>query len=460
MTRVLAIAGLTFREGIRMRIVLVFLIVLGFVVLRLPTALRGDETLTGRVQTFLSYSLGALSLLAGLATIFLSCASLTTELRTRSLHLLVTKPVSRFGILAGKWLGVNLLNLLIVALCGVAIYALALYIRRQPEKFERDRLNLRDAVWTARLAATPTPPDFEQAAREYVAGQIKQGHTFMDEEAAVREYVKQRREGWLSLRPGEARSYRFEGLRPPARADTVYQVRFKARGTYPLPPDELLPIRWMIVDPQTGAVLDSIDTSERAAERHQFLLRAKNVVKDGVALLGVGNLPTPTNRSTVYFEGENSLELLYIAGTFEGNYVKALLLIVFRLAFLSAAGVFFSTFVSFPVACFCVLSLYAFGLGLPFWLESIGAELTVVNPKVDPYGSWGPAVRSVLVPLLILVLPNFSAYDGISRLIDGGYITYGLLAIAGLHTLVYGMALVGLPGWLIFRAREVAEVIV
>ncbi len=52
--RVAAIARLTFWEGVRMRIVLVFVLVLVFILLRLPFSLKGDETLAGRLQTFIS----------------------------------------------------------------------------------------------------------------------------------------------------------------------------------------------------------------------------------------------------------------------------------------------------------------------------------------------------------------------------------------------------------------------
>ena len=177
MRRVLAIAWLTFFEGVRMRIVLVFLVVLAFLVLRMPFALRGDETLTGRLQSFLAYSLGALSLLLSLATVFFSCATLTGEIKERSLHLVVTKPVSRFQILVGKWFGVNLLNLLIVVLCSGAIYGFARFIRSRPEQFERDRLQVRDVVWTARVAASPTVPTKEiaTAAAEDVQQRLQRG---------------------------------------------------------------------------------------------------------------------------------------------------------------------------------------------------------------------------------------------------------------------------------------------
>ncbi len=89
MKRVLAIARLTFAEGLRMRIVVVFLIVLAFLVLRLPFALKGDATLAGRLQNFLDWSLLMVGFLLSLSTVFLSAATLPTEFRTRSLHLLL-----------------------------------------------------------------------------------------------------------------------------------------------------------------------------------------------------------------------------------------------------------------------------------------------------------------------------------------------------------------------------------
>ncbi len=459
MKRIWTIAGLTFREGIRMRIVLVFLIVFVFIVLRLPFTLKGDETLAGRVQAFLSYALGALGLFASLATIFFSCATLTGELTTRSLHLVVTKPVHRFEILLGKWLGVNLLNLLVVGLSAAAIYGFAVYIRNQPAEFERDRVKLRDVVWTARVAANPTPPDFEKMAREHVEQLEKQGQTFSrGKEAAIRQYAKDLADQWLTIPPGHDRVFVFENLKPPEDRDVAYQVRFRARGTH-LPADAKLHLGWVILDPETHVPLDTLETQERASEMHQFLLRAANVIKNGRIVLGVTNLD-PRARATIYFDGRDSIQVLYKVGTFEGNYLKTIVLLLCRLAFLSALGVFFSTFVSFPVACFCVLFCYAMCIGMPWWLEAIGAQIEIPDPKIDPYGHFGPLVRGVLVPLMKLAFPNFATYSGVERLIDGIDISTATMLQAIAHTLGLGLLLLVLPGWLIFRSREVAEVIV
>jgi len=457
MKRVLAIARLTFWEGVRMRIVLVFLVLLVFIVLRLPFALRGDETLAGRLQTFLSYSLGALGIFMSLATVFLSCSTLTKDVQECSLHLVITKPVSRFQILAGKWLGVNSLNLLIVLLSGLVIYGFAVFIKSRPEQFARDRIKIDDVVWTARAAARPVKPDFREKAREYVDQLVEDGKTFPHgEAAAVRQYAKEWTDTWKRIGPRENRRYEFENLSLPSEKDTIYQVRFKAMSSVGV--NDPLKIGWAILDPETNLPLATRETDERSSARHQFLVRS-GVVKDGRAAIVIYN-PTSNRYKSIHLEGEDGLEILYKVGGFEMNLAKNLLLVLFRLAFLSAAGLFFSTFVSFPVACFCVLTIFVLCIGMPWWQTVVGTDLQIPTPQIDPYGSFGPLARLVLKPLLTVVLPNFIEYDGTSRLIDGALIPASLLWRGGAHTLIYGVVLLALPGWLIFRSREIAQTIV
>jgi len=458
MTRVLAIARLTFWEGIRMKIVLVFVVVLFFIMLRLPFAVKGDETLAGRLQTFLSYSLGAVGVFLSLSTVFLSCATLTDDIRRKSIHLVLTKPVSRFEVLVGKWIGVALLNLLLLVLSGLVIYAFAVYIKTRPAQFVRDRINIDEVIWTARAASYPEKPDFYEIARQRIEERIKQrGELDVPKQRAIQQLVHQMSEDWKRIRPLDQRLFVFKDVDLARSKQGILQVSFKARAV-PERVDEILYIDWVMVDPETHAPLQLLRTEERSAVRHQFLIKAK-AVKNQTVAIGVVN-PPENRRSAIYFEGDDGLVLLYPQGSFAGNYVKTLLLIFYRLAFLSAIALFFGTFVSFPVACFCVLCIFLFCIGVPWWLEAIGADITRPNPKIDPYGALGPLVRTVLVPMLKVGLPNFSAYSGVEKLIDGRVIETGLMIKGAAHTLVYGLTLLLLPGWLIFRSREVAQVIV
>ncbi|MCA9244779.1 MAG: ABC transporter permease [Phycisphaerales bacterium] len=460
MTRIWAIAKLTFQEGIRMRIVLVFVMLLVFLMIRLPFALQGDDTLAGRLQNFLSYSLGAVSLLLSLATIFISCASVAGELRTKSIQMVVSKPVGRFEIVMGKWLGANLLTTLLLVLSAVSIYSFAVLIRGQKEENERDRMKVRDVVWIARQTANPVKPDFTAEAEKLVDERIEKGElTEEQKELAVSQTRKSLEGEWLSIEPGYSKVFEFEGLRPPRNDQVTFQVRFKARGT-PIPSTEELPIDWFLIDPVSGIEKGHLTSAKRQAIRHEFMFRAAPIIRDGKAAIMIGNPNIVGTRSKIYFVNPDDLEILYEVGGFLPNYLKAVFLVFCLLAFLSAVGVFFSTFVSFPVACFCTVTFFLIGLARPWWLESIGANMKVWVASVDPFGHWGPAIRTVLEPLVRVLFPDFTRYDGGAYLVDGVLIPGDLVLEGALRTLGAGVIIAGFLGWLTFRRREVAEVVV
>lgn len=461
MKNILAIARLTISEGVRMRIVLVFVVVLLFIMLRLPFSLHGDETVSGRLQTFLSYSFSAVSVLLGISAVFLACATLTQDIKNHTIYLVLAKPVSRFQILAGKWLGVNMLMGLLVILATLTIYGFAVFIKSRPTEFARDELQLRDVVWRARIAAEPTPPEeLHKAAEDWVVSEMKQGTTFARGPAfAVAERYKEELGAWRTIPPGTANIYFFDNLIAPREEETAIQIRYRLRGQ-PLNLDMNVPVSFAFVDPDEPQVglSEWHPVSGRSMMRHQFLVRGKRVIKDGRCALVLKNDTLPPGKLIVHIEDEDGLQILYNVGSFEENYAKAVLLIVAQIAFLSALGLFLGAWVSFPVACMGVFTLYLISMAMPFVLESIGANLEYRTVDVDPYGHFGPAIRAVLVPFLKVALPNFWEYDGARRLIGGEYISYDVMGRALAHTILYGGVLLLLPGWLIFRSREVAGV--
>lgn len=455
----LAIARLTFWEGIRMGIVLVFVLALIGIVLAAPFVLSGDGTLTGRLQNVLSWSLRALSVLLSLATVFLACSTLANEIRDHTLDLVVTKPVSRFQILIGKWIGINLLNLLLLGLCGASIYGFALLIKNQAAVNERDRLKIESVVWRARTGASPKPPaELQQRAEAFVDQKIREGAIVAEARAiSVAEKLKELTNLWRTIDPGYPAPYLFEGLRPPSD-DAIVQIRFKARGI-PIPLNDKLYVEWMFADPQTGAPMQAgwTMTERRSGDIHQFLVRSR-VIKDGRAVVVVRNPAERAGRTKIFFEGEDSLQLLYTVGSFEANFVKTLLLIFLQLVFLSAAGLLFGTFVSFPIACLCSFVTYGIGLLWPWWYESIGGNMKIRTDDADPYGAWGPFLRFFIEPIMY-VFPNFSGYNGASLLIEGRYIPWTLVGQSAAQMLLLGGLLL-LIGWFLLQQREIAEVTV
>ena len=122
-----AVARHTIAEGIRMKVALVFIILIIVMLPFLMITTRGDGTLPGKVQNFLAWSLGTVNLFLGLLTIFLACGSLAGEIRDRQIHTVVTKPVRRWQILLGKWLGIGLLDLVMLMVAGLAAYGSVSY---------------------------------------------------------------------------------------------------------------------------------------------------------------------------------------------------------------------------------------------------------------------------------------------------------------------------------------------
>jgi hypothetical protein len=463
MKSIWAIARLTIAEGLRMRIVVVFLILLVFLMLRLPYTVEGDATLTGRLQNFLDYSLAAVGVLLSLTTVMLAAATLSQEFERRTIHLIVTKPVARFQILIGKWLGVNLLNLFMLVLCALAIYGFARYIKGLPAgENVPDEREIENVVWTARKAATPTPPvdQFRNRAEQVVAERIDAGAlepAQRDQEIArlVDEYARDYR----AVGPGEMKLYFFEGL-PPQAAGSWVQVEYQIRPV-PLPPDEQVPVAWMFYNPDTGTPLLNrpLETQGLSHTKHQFLIPAEVVTEEGRAALGVINPTRPgaNDALRLRFTEPDALQILFKVGSFELNYLKAIALTLLRLAFLSAVALFFGTFVSFPVAVFCGLTWYLVSLGRPFWLESLGVGNTAIQNNMDPYGTLGQVVRPVISGIIRFLFPDFVAFGGSRSLVEGRYIEPELITQAALHTLGLGLTLLFVVGWLVFNRREVAD---
>ncbi len=118
-----AVARATLAEGVRTRLVILLILLLGAWVVGVYFFAEGDGTIKGRVQMFLSYSLGMTGFLLAMLTILFACRSLSHEIASRQIFGLVSKPIPRWQIVVGKWLGVMSLNVLLLGGVGLATYA-------------------------------------------------------------------------------------------------------------------------------------------------------------------------------------------------------------------------------------------------------------------------------------------------------------------------------------------------
>lgn len=163
-----AVARTTLAEGIRTKIASgVALLILIAVPVFWLTA-EGDGTIKGRVQMFMTYSLGFGGFFLAILTILFACRSLAQEIEGRQIYGIVSKPVPRWQILAGKWFGVMALNAMLLALVGAGVYAGTRLILRQ---FKRDL----SGKLVSHAGFTPEQAEDAVAALDRIRGIGKKG---------------------------------------------------------------------------------------------------------------------------------------------------------------------------------------------------------------------------------------------------------------------------------------------
>src|SRR6187401_1398081 len=118
MQHLLAIAGLTWKAAFRFRLFLVIAVLLLASVVGLPLLIKDDGTARGFTQILLTYTLSVITALLGLCTLWLSCGTLARDIDENQMQLVSVKPIARWQIWVGKWLGIVTLDAVLLAIAG------------------------------------------------------------------------------------------------------------------------------------------------------------------------------------------------------------------------------------------------------------------------------------------------------------------------------------------------------
>src|SRR5690606_25546832 len=121
-SRVLGVAAGVIREALHTKVSIVLLILMALILAGLPFIVGQSDRLQYRIQQFLSYSLLLSTFLLALLTIFMACQTLSSEIRDKQIFTVMTKPIHRGSYLLGKWLGIVLLNAVLLTVVGFSIY--------------------------------------------------------------------------------------------------------------------------------------------------------------------------------------------------------------------------------------------------------------------------------------------------------------------------------------------------
>jgi ABC-type transport system involved in multi-copper enzyme maturation permease subunit len=120
MKAILTIAINTYRETIRNKVLYNILLVAG-VALVLSLSF-GDLSLFSRAQVMTDFGLATMSVTGLLLAVFIGVGMLGKEISSKTVYVVITKPVSRESFIVGKFIGLVTTLLLNFALIGVVFY--------------------------------------------------------------------------------------------------------------------------------------------------------------------------------------------------------------------------------------------------------------------------------------------------------------------------------------------------
>lgn len=450
-----AVARLTLRAALRYHLVLVLVGLLLAVVITLPLVIKHDGSAQGFTQILITYTLSAITSILGFATLWMGCGSLARETEDFSIQLLCSKPIPRWQIWAGKWLGIMAVNFALLALSGTAVLFLLEYKARSLAPDEQ--LRLRSEVLVARNSAKEPPPSIEKEVEKQFQERIrKESIQAMDHTFVRKQITEQLLASFTYVRPGDVRRWTIPlGSGAALRLkDTPLYLRAKIYSPEYAGSGATFEFGWEI-GPTEGHVRQRFRNSFGAESFTTFAIEPNHISPDGNLIIDTVNL----GERPVLFGLQDGLEVLYPASTFPLNFIRGLLVIACWLGLLAAIGLCAAAKLQFNVAAFVSFSILLVGLS--------GGTLKQV---VEQGGIIGVSSESgtVTQPTLLnqaslrfyggakWVLDQITGVDPIDALSSGRNLSWSRIALAVFEILGVAGGFFAAVGIRVFIRRELA----
>lgn len=478
----LAVARTLVHEAIRMKVALIFIVALMLIVPVLPLVLDAEKRLAYRVETFLVWSLTSVSVLMSLLTIFLACGSICNEIGRKQIFMTMTKPISRGQYLVGKWLGIVLLNALLLVIAGAGVWVFASVLEKGQSQDEQDRAEVQRHLLVAREVRTPVPAESGGLAMRF---QQKLEKLRAMEPILYAEPLNNRlhseirvavMEKWYSLNPFETEIYKFTGLSSAKRLADEVQLRLKPKSSR-FQPDRLVRMQMHVNNIPVDLPPLAQDTA------HVIPISKTMIDKNGSMQVALTyqdpDNPNATFPATVSFPLDDGITMLYHVGSFEANLLRTLVVLWIRLSFLTTLALATGSFLGFPTACLISLMVYFTAGASGFLHESLEWYSNFNYQRLDAFGKVGWVIDNFVGKLgegevweaikivirlvgssFMLLIPSFSDYNPVPLVSSGRSVPYEMIGRAALWVGVVWTGVVALLGYWIFSRRELARVMV
>ncbi len=455
MQRTLAIAWLTWKAAFRFRLFLVISSLLLVSVVALPLVIKDDGTARGFTQILLTYTLGTITVLLGLSTLWLACGTLARDIEDCQIQVVATKPIARWQIWVGKWIGLMSLNAALLAISGAGVYGLLTW--RAARLPANQQAVLRNEVLVARGSAHERSydNDIRQETEKLLRERLEKGPADRVDLAEVRRQIREQVRAEIeNVRPGAYRPWEINlGLARHYLKDQPLYVRVKFNSAERSPSGTFEAL-WQFGVPEKTEVYRPGPMSLAPDTFHEFVIPPNLFDENGVLTIVFVN----PNNSTLLFPLADGMEVLYREGGFTLNFIRGLGIIFCWMALLCSIGLAAASLLSFPVAAFFALGLLTMTLASGTMASAVEqGTIAEFNSETSTRGSSPadilviPAFKGALA--IINLAKSFSPVDSLST---GRSITWAQLGAAFFQivgVLGGGFSLAGI--WILHR-RELA----
>jgi hypothetical protein len=455
MQRLLAITWLTWKAAFRFRLFLVVAALLLAAVVGLPMVIQDDGTARGFTQILLTYTLSVITGLLGFSTLWLACGTLARDIEECQMQVVATKPIARWQIWLGKWLGIMSLNAALLALSGACVYGLLQW--RAAKLPAAEQTVLREQVLVARGSAKERNFDQEiDAATEHILQERLKNNPVdkVDVPLVHKQIREQVKADFQLVPPGYSRQWHIDlGFAKNFLRDKPLQLRVKfnsARGSS----SGTFVALWQAGVPETPRLWRSEPMSLAPNTFHEFQIPPNLFNDQGVLTIIFVN----PNDTSLLFPLEDGMEVLYPQGGFALNFARGLGIIFCWMALLAALGLMAASFLTFPVAAFFSLAVLTIGLSSGTLAEAVeSGTVAAGNAETGVLGH--SAADAVLIPLfkgfltIINLVKNFSPIDALS---SGRSISWTDLGLAFAQIVLLLGGILGVIGIGLFNRRELA----
>ncbi len=451
--RIIAIAQLTVRDAIRSRILLALATLILIILFAIPLLITDDTSPADRLSVILRYSLGSVVFILTVGTLWTSCVAISGDIAERRLHLVLAKPVHRYELWLGKWLGIVGINFATLTFTG-ALISIILYRAWSALPAGSIPFTQTEArLLTARITILPElPPTFDRQMETQIAKLQKDQQTPIPPN--LQELRKQAKrqviQSGMIVQPNGSLTLHYLIPAQPQQP-LPYELSFTMESSQPT--KAFASGVWKVSD-STGDGCSIPFTNSPGVPAH-ILIPALTNREPARITITLTRADAGSSALLLLAPHGKMPELLVPVGGFGPNLCRTLLISLFHLAFVAALGVTMGCLLSLPVSVFTAFA-FLIMLNMSGFISTIAAQGTFLE---DHHGNvLSPGIIDYLMLKIItamnVVTGPLESLNALPLLAEARLVSWSMAAKAlGVLGALYTAA-VAIPGIFLFNRRE------